>query len=202
MSLSTVNSICFIVLSKLLSLTFSLPFFRQCVTVTWHDLASSRRRASTSVQQTISVCTVHAVTAATASSQERWSLLWDALTTPSALSAVSAGTHAHAQATTDSQCYTYKLTVLHINGQHDNIFSEIQWCHFIIQFMWYINCKLVQFFIFGKYRGAKNQWAGLNVIRSCNKVIWFVRCTACHWAAQLASKYVKSEPIDRTHMQF
>lgn len=64
----------------------------QCVIVIWLDLASSRRRVNTSVQQTISVCTAHAATAVTASSQERWSLLWGARTIQSVLSAVSAGT--------------------------------------------------------------------------------------------------------------
>lgn len=89
-----VISICFSVLSVLI---FSHLVSPQCVTVIWRVLASSRRRASTSVRQTISVCTVHAATAVTASSQERWSLLWDARTTPSALSAASAGKHTHSQ---------------------------------------------------------------------------------------------------------
>lgn len=75
-------------------LIFSHPLSPQCVTVIWRDPAFSRRRASTSVRQTISVCMVHGATAVTASSQERWSPLWDARTIPSALSAVSAGTHA------------------------------------------------------------------------------------------------------------
>ena len=84
-------------------LTFSHLFSPQCVTVIWHDLASSRRKESTSARQTISGSTVHAATAVTASLQERWSPLWDAHTTPCALSAVSAGTqntHTHTQSPT------------------------------------------------------------------------------------------------------
>lgn len=71
---------------------FFHAFSPQCVTVIWHSLVSSRRRVSTSARQTISACTARAATAVTASSQERWSPLWDARTTPSALSAVFAGT--------------------------------------------------------------------------------------------------------------
>lgn len=42
---------------------------------------------------------VHAVTAVTPSSREKWSLLWDARTTPSALSAVFAGMYIPSQNT-------------------------------------------------------------------------------------------------------
>lgn len=67
-------------------------FSPQCVAVIWLDLASFRRRASTFAQLTISVYTALAATAVTTLSRERWSLLWDERTTPSASSAVSAGT--------------------------------------------------------------------------------------------------------------
>lgn len=99
-------------------LSFFSHFFLspQCVTVIWLDLASSRRRASTFVRPTISACTVHAVTAVTASSQERWSLLWDARTTPSALSAVSAGTrvHKHTHNVHTVPYCIYKVTFIHM----------------------------------------------------------------------------------------
>lgn len=61
-----------------------------CVTVTWLDPASSRRRGNTSVRRTINDYTGHAVTAVTSLLQEKWSLPWDGLTTPSALSVASA----------------------------------------------------------------------------------------------------------------
>lgn len=66
--------------------------FPQCATVTWLGRASSRRKASTSARPTTSVCTARGATAATASSRGRWSRLWGELTTPSASSAVFAGT--------------------------------------------------------------------------------------------------------------
>lgn len=75
-------------------LVFSHLFSLQCVTVIWRDPGSSRRRASTSVRRTTSVYMAHGATAVKASSQERWSPLWDARTTLSALSAVCAGTEA------------------------------------------------------------------------------------------------------------
>lgn len=67
------------------------PFSPQCAAVIWHGLASSRRRASTSAQQTTSVCTARAAIAVTALSQEKWSLLLAAHTIPSASSAACAG---------------------------------------------------------------------------------------------------------------
>lgn len=62
---------------------------------------------------------VHGATAVTASSQERWSLRWDARTTPSALFAVSAGTqaplqtHTHTYRTNVAILYSSKETRLH-----------------------------------------------------------------------------------------
>lgn len=132
---------------KHLSLTFSHTYPPQCVTVIWHDLASSRRRASTSVRQTISACTEHAVTAVTPSSQERWSLLWDARTTPSALSAVCAGMQAAWQIkhTCNRLSVHTVLSILSIWNKTCTSFTQLCFCNQPILFS--LHSQLCLFFI-------------------------------------------------------
>lgn len=117
-------------------LTFSHLFPPQCVTVIWLDPASSRRRASTSVRQTISVCTAHAATAATASSQEKWFPLWDARTTPSALSVVSAGTRAHTHTQQARHFLLWRLQVYICLGNTTSMLMIWRWFIVLLALFW------------------------------------------------------------------